>query len=35
MKDLRPPAIVWAYWKEIMVIEEDAVLLEPAYLEAA
>lgn len=29
---MRPNAIIWAYWKEILAIEEDAILLEPIYL---
>lgn len=33
-KEMRPSEIVWAYWKEILVIEEDAYLLDPAYLAA-
>lgn len=26
---MRPSAILWAYWREVLVIEETAVLLPP------
>lgn len=29
---MRPRSIIWAYWQELIVIEEDAILLEPVYL---
>lgn len=33
--DLRPTEIVLAYWKENVMIEEDADLLDPIYLEVS
>lgn len=30
---MRPSFILWAYWVEVLAIEEDAVLLEPIYIE--
>lgn len=33
--DLRPTEIVLAYWKEQIVIEDDAELMEPVYLEVS
>ena len=29
---VRPPPVVWAYWKEVLVIPEDAILMNPVYL---
>lgn len=33
--DLRPAEIVLGYWREQIVVEEDADLLPPVYLEVA
>lgn len=30
--DVRPDAVVWAYWRELLAIEENATMLEVAYL---
>ena len=32
--ELRPSEIIWAYWAELLAIEEDALRLEPEYMEA-
>lgn len=29
---MRPSTIIWAYWQEVINIEQDAILLEPVYL---
>jgi hypothetical protein len=29
---MRPSEVIWAYWNEVMVIEEDAELHDPVYL---
>lgn len=29
----RPLAVLLAYWHEVLVIEEDAIIYEPVYLE--
>ncbi len=31
----RPAAIVWLYWLENYIVEQDAEILEPEYMEAA
>lgn len=31
----RPTAIVWAYWREVLCIPEDALLLVPEYVEVS
>jgi hypothetical protein len=28
---MRPAAVVIAYWRELLAIEEDALMLEPIY----
>ena len=33
--ELRPAEIIEMYWRTQIVIEEDAEMLEPVYLEAA
>lgn len=33
--ELRPAEIVWAYWAEVLCIEENAILLAPEYLEVS
>jgi hypothetical protein len=33
--ELRPSEIIWLYWQEQIVIEEDAELLNPEYVEGA
>lgn len=33
--ELRPAEIIEAYWNETIVIEEDAEILEPVYMEVA
>lgn len=30
---MRPFEIIWAYWMECLVVEEDAELYKPEYLE--
>lgn len=32
---MRPFAVIWAYWMEVLAIEETAEKIEPIYLEAA
>lgn len=34
-KELRPSEVLELYWRTQIVIEEDATILEPVYLEAA
>jgi hypothetical protein len=34
-KELRPSEVVWAYWAQVLAIEEDALRMEPQYMEAA
>jgi len=34
VEDYRPSEIVWAYWKELLVLEEQADLLTVEYLES-
>jgi hypothetical protein len=29
---MRPPIVIWTYWREVLAIEESAELLEPVYL---
>jgi hypothetical protein len=31
-EELRPAEVIWNYWQEVLVIEEDADLLEPEYI---
>jgi hypothetical protein len=31
--ELRPAEIVWAYWAEVLALEENAIRLQPEYLE--
>lgn len=33
MDGQRPDAIVMAYWREVIVIEEDAILLPPVRIQ--
>lgn len=33
--ELRPFEVVMGYWQELLVIEEDAEVMEPVYWEAA
>lgn len=33
--DMRPAEILEMFWREQIVIEEDAEILEPLYMEAA
>lgn len=33
--ELRPSEILWAYWDQVLAIEEDALRLQAEYLEAA
>lgn len=35
LKEIRNPAIIWGYWDELLVIEEDAERLTPVRLEEA
>lgn len=35
IRELRPADVVMGYWQELLVIEEDAEVLEPVYWEAA
>lgn len=35
ISDFRPDGVIVGYWKEIIHIEEDAVILPVEYLEAA
>ena len=32
---LRPVEVIWAYWCEVLAVEEDAERYEPIYWEAA
>lgn len=32
-KELRPAEVIWAYWDSVLVLEEDAIRMEPMYLE--
>ena len=31
--ELRPAEVVLGYWKEVLMIEEDAILFDPEYVE--
>lgn len=33
-KELRPSEVLWAYWAQVLCIEEDAERLTPEYIEA-
>ena len=32
---MRPQAIIWAYWQEIINLEMGAMLLEPVYFDSS
>lgn len=32
-KELRPSEVVWAFWAEVLALEEDAIRMEVLYLE--
>ena len=34
IQDFRPDAIIWAYWKELLDIEPNALCLTPDYMES-
>jgi hypothetical protein len=33
IRSIRPAQIVWGYWKEVLAIEEDAILMDVEYVE--
>lgn len=34
-KQIRPKAVIWAYWAEVLNIEEQAIRINPIYLTLA
>lgn len=34
-KELRPSEVVWAYWAEVLSLEEDSIRLEIEYIKEA
>lgn len=29
---MRPASVIWAYWQEVINIEEGAILFDPCYV---